>query len=329
VFIGIDGGGSKTGAVLIDGDGRIRATHVSGGAYYLSIGIDALRALICECVGELLGKANTATSSVQFAFFGLPAYGEDRVATAAMDQLPSACLPLDTYICGNDAVCGWAGSLACRDGINVVAGTGSICYGERGNATARCGGWGEMFSDEGSAYWIATRGLDLFARMSDGRLRKGPLHSLVTARLALEADLELCGRVYVTLAGDRSRIAQLCPLVFEAAAAGDLSADAVITQAADELTALVTTVRDRLGFATHEPVDVSCSGGVFNSTQVNLRARLQTSLGRHGAFHWCEPAFNPAIGAALYAARRRGAPLTTTALDRLRVGAAEIAGEFP
>ena len=51
---------------------------------------------------------------------------------------------------------------------NIVAGIGSICYGERNGAIARCGGWGELFSDEGSAYWIACRGLNLFSRMSDG-----------------------------------------------------------------------------------------------------------------------------------------------------------------
>ncbi len=64
------------------------------------------------------------------------------------------CRPGD-ICCGNDMVCGWAGSLACADGINVVAGTGSICYGEYQGRSARCGGWGELFSDEGSAYWIA------------------------------------------------------------------------------------------------------------------------------------------------------------------------------
>ncbi|MEI9903464.1 MAG: BadF/BadG/BcrA/BcrD ATPase family protein [Asticcacaulis sp.] len=72
-------------------------------------------------------------------------------------------------------ICGWAGSLAGADGINIVAGTGSIGYGERLGRGARAGGWGEVFSDEGSAYWIAVQGLAAFARMSDGRLAKGPL----------------------------------------------------------------------------------------------------------------------------------------------------------
>ena len=73
-------------------------------------------------------------------------------------------------------VCSWAGSLACADGISVIAGTGSMAYGEYAGRQARCGGWGELIGDEGSAYWIAREGMNLFSRMSDGRAARGPLH---------------------------------------------------------------------------------------------------------------------------------------------------------
>ena len=78
------------------------------------------------------------------------------------------------------------GRSAGEDGINIVAGTGSIGYGERRGKTARAGGWGEVFGDEGSAYWIAVQGLNVFTRMSDGRLPKGSLHAAFTASLRLE-----------------------------------------------------------------------------------------------------------------------------------------------
>ena len=50
-----------------------------------------------------------------------------------------------------------------------------MTYGERAGRRSRVGGWGELFGDEGSAYWIAVRGLAAFSRMSDGRLPAGPL----------------------------------------------------------------------------------------------------------------------------------------------------------
>ena len=52
-----------------------------------------------------------------------------------------------------------------------------MTYGERQGVGHRVGGWGELFGDEGSAYWIAAAGLNAFCRMSDGRLPRGPLHA--------------------------------------------------------------------------------------------------------------------------------------------------------
>ena len=65
----------------------------------------------------------------------------------------------------------------------LIAGTGSIAYGEFDGRTARAGGWGELFSDEGSAYWIAREGLKLFSRMSDGRSARGALYDILRQSL--------------------------------------------------------------------------------------------------------------------------------------------------
>ncbi len=98
-----------------------------------------------------------------------------------LDAMPEPLLGHRRYRCGNDMVCAWAGSLGGEDGINIVAGTGSIGYGERRGRSARAGGWGEVFGDEGSAYWIAVQGLNVFTRMSDGRLPKGSLYAVFRA----------------------------------------------------------------------------------------------------------------------------------------------------
>ncbi|MDE2221304.1 MAG: N-acetylglucosamine kinase, partial [Gammaproteobacteria bacterium] len=174
MYLGVDGGGTKTALALVDADGNIRATHSAGGAYYFASGLAGTGKVLAEAVAELLASAKLRPAAIAHAFLGLPGYGEDSTLADELERLPAAFLPGITYRCGNDMVCGWAGSLAGRDGINVVAGTGSICYGEHGSSAARCGGWGELFSDEGSAHWIAIRGLNLFSRMSDGRVPRSP-----------------------------------------------------------------------------------------------------------------------------------------------------------
>ena len=319
MYLGVDGGGTRTALALLNREGKVLAQHEASAAYYIAAGLDNVRSMLAIAVQTVLAKAGVAASAIEFAFFGLPSYGEDSALTGTLDALPAACLPAGHYRCGNDMICGWAGSLGGGDGISVVAGTGSISYGERGGVAARCGGWGELFSDEGSAYWIACRGLNLYSRMSDGRAPHGPLHKLFNARLELDHDLDLCARVYGESGADRTRIAQLSKVVYEAATDGDHQAAAIFTQAAEELADLVDATRMRLGFVADEVVPVSYSGGVFANAGQTILSCFATALtARWAHYALREPAFPPAIGAALYAARCCRAPLTSAALERLR-----------
>jgi N-acetylglucosamine kinase-like BadF-type ATPase len=319
LYLGVDGGGTKTALVLIDSEGSIRATHLSPGSYYLTIGVEAVGDLLAESVRAILAKAAARPEEVDFAFFGLPAYGEDTALMDSLSRLPARCLPAGRYMCGNDMICGWAGSLLCRDGISIVAGTGSICYGERNGSVARCGGWGELFSDEGSAYWIACRGLNLFSRMSDGRAAKGPLYAMVRDRLKIDEDLDLCAHVFSRLEGDRARIAQLSRWVTEAAAAGDAQAMSIIREAAQELALMVDATRRQLKFGASDAVAVSYSGGVFDNVGEPLLKHFSAALhALRPGYRISEPLLPPGIGAALYAAKRHGAPLQDAAIERLR-----------
>ena len=185
-------------------------------------------------------------ASLEFAFFGLPAYGEDSRLLDRFDALPAAPLSSGRYRCGNDVVCGWAGALACEDGINVVAGTGSIGYGEYQGRTARAGGWGELFSDEGSAYWMAREALKLFSRMSDGRASRGALYDILRRHFSLQDDLDLCAAIYGQSVAQRSQFGALSRLVAQAAAAGDVQAHGLFAQAAEELAQIIHAVRGQL-----------------------------------------------------------------------------------
>jgi len=213
-------------------------------------------------------------------------------------------------------VCAWAGSLGGEDGINVVAGTGSIGYGERRGKAARAGGWGELFGDEGSAYWIAVQGLNLFTRMSDGRLPKGPLHAVFREALGLAVDLDLCAQVMN--AHDRGNIAAMSQLVARAAQDGDRAALRIFDDAARELAAIADAVRQTLQFEPNEPVPVSYSGGVFNAGELILGPFQRHLETQSQSFQLQAPMFVPSAGAAIHAARLAGQPLSVHAMQRLR-----------
>ncbi|AOH82653.1 N-acetylglucosamine kinase [Sphingomonas panacis] len=301
IFLGVDGGGTKTEFVCIDESGQVVARALTGTTYHLQVGFDEAVRRLAEGIGAVCAQLAISAAEIRYAFFGLPAFGED----AAVDPLlAAACgrlLGHDRYACDNDMVCGWAGSLACADGINLVAGTGSIGYGERQGRKARVGGWGEMFSDEGSAYWIAIQGLNAFTRMSDGRLPVGPLHDGFRAALGLANDLDICAKVMGEHGMARDAIAGLAPIVSQAAEAGDMAAAAILEQAGAELAGLAQALRKRLGFADEETVLLSWSGGVLTKLDT-VRTPFLRSLQAQSRYEIVEPRHTPGVGAALYAA---------------------------
>jgi N-acetylglucosamine kinase-like BadF-type ATPase len=310
MFLGVDGGGTKTSYAIMDADGRVHARHIGPSVSHLAQGFTRATDLLLDGIGATLRKATLAPTDLTYAFLGLPSYGEDSATTAQMDLMPAKVLQVARYRCGNDMLCSWAGSLACADGISVIAGTGSIAYGEYAGRTARAGGWGEIIGDEGSAYWIAREGMNLFSRMSDGRATRGPLYDLVRARVGIAVDLDLCAQVYGEGVSSRSAFAAFAPLVHEAAQAGDEQAADIFRRGADELLQCVLAVRRSLQVADDVVLPVSNTGGVFQDESLMLEAFRAAVTNARPPFAYREPQYQPDIGAALYAAYLAGRRLT-------------------
>ena len=113
--------------------------------------------------------------------------------------------------------------------------------------------------------------------------------------------------------GSRGDIAALTPRVVEAADLGDECAAAILSEAGRELALLVHATRDQLGFEPGEPVPVSYSGGTFKSGAV-LSAFTRDMTG----YELRRPLYEPVVGAALYAAKLAGTPLTRPRSTALR-----------
>lgn len=176
---------------------------------------------------------------------------------------------------------------------------------------------GELFGDEGSAHWIAREALTLFSRMSDGRTPKGALYTLIRGRFLLHADLDVCAKVYGPPPLARSELAALGPLVAQAARAGDSAAHGLFEQAAQQLAATVHAVRDQLRVPRQTPLPVSYSGGMFRLDGL-LKPLLAAALSSgERRYEFLAPQLPPSAGAALYAAKLAGTPLTSEFIARL------------
>jgi N-acetylglucosamine kinase-like BadF-type ATPase len=319
MFLGVDGGGTKTRFVILDPAGNCLASVQQGSSYHPEVGVEGVRAVINTGLREALTAANLTANAIQHAFFGLPAYGEDALIDPELARTPDVA-PAGRYTCGNDMVCSWAGALACEDGISVVAGTGSIAYGEYAGRQARAGGWGEVFGDEGSAYWIAREGLAAFSRMSDQRCARGPLLQILRKHFALARDIDLAGRINSLSAGERSRFAQLSQRVAEAALAGDAEAQRIFHRAGSELASIVLAVHAQLRIPDAEALPVSYTGGVFHTGALVLEPLRAALVASKANLALCAPRLDPAIGAALYAARLAGFRFSTEVLSALVAG---------
>jgi N-acetylglucosamine kinase-like BadF-type ATPase len=316
-FLGIDGGGSKTAFLLIDESGKVLASHTEGPAYYLEIGLDPMRQMLTRGIAVTTAEAGLSSAAIDFAFVGLPAYGEDSAVLAALDAAASPTLNRANFRCGNDAVCGWAGGLACEDGINVIAGTGSMAYGEFEGRAARAGGWGELFGDEGSAYWIVREGLTLFSRMSDTRAARGSLYDLMRAHFKLRDDLDLCAAIYGRQSLARSQLAALSAMIAQAAASGDEQARALFDRAADELLQVIDAVSRQLAVPKEVAITVSYSGGLFRQSELLLSPLKLRLAAASRSYRLALPKLPPVGGAALYAARLNRSPLSAQAVEAL------------
>jgi N-acetylglucosamine kinase-like BadF-type ATPase len=306
MFLGVDGGGTKTAYAVIDAKGLVCAQHVGPSVSHLVAGFAHAEQVLIDGIKAVLAKAQLAAGDLTFSFLGLPAYGEDSATLDRLNALPAALLKSGRYRCDSDMVCSWAGSLGCAEGISVIAGTGSMAYGEYAGRSARCGGWGEIIGDEGSAYWIAREGMNLFSKMSDGRAARGPLYELVRQRLGISADLDLCARVYGVEVNTRSAFAQFAPLVHDAARKGDAQAIAIFHRAAEELIACVLATRRSLLIPDDVIVPVSHTGSVLEGATVLLDAFKRGVSAASLLFEYRAPKHSPDVGAALYAARLSG-----------------------
>jgi N-acetylglucosamine kinase-like BadF-type ATPase len=301
IFLGIDGGGTKTEFILCDEQGRALAGGQKESASHWQFSGDVLERVLREGVALILKQSGKAFSDIAAVGFGMSGYGEspekDEKSTGICRSVFKD-IPLE--IC-NDVEVGLIASLGLECGIGVTSGTGAMAVGidERG-AKGRTGGWGHEIGDEGSGAWLGMKAVEIFTKQSDGRLKKTLFYDLFKERLRMTDDFDIISLFHDGYHGKRAETASLQKMLCDAARLGDPWAIQAYGRAADELALLAIALRDKLSFK--EPVKVSYSGSIFKAGDFitkPFRGRLE---GR--GFIACEPRFTPIQGAMLLAARR-------------------------
>jgi N-acetylglucosamine kinase-like BadF-type ATPase len=208
----------------------------------------------------------------------------------------------ERWLVTHDGLIALSGALAGEDGIVAIAGTGSFVFGRRGSRTMRAGGWGYLFGDEGSAFWIAKQALRAALRFAEGWGAETRLHQmLLEATGATSANGVL--HLFYTPEWPRSRVARLASEVNREAESGDPTASGILREAGEQLAEFVAAIRDALWQAGNV-VPVSYIGGVFGSPAV--LARFIGSLESSGRVRVQAPIWGAEAGALIEAYRLAG-----------------------
>ncbi|HEV7234945.1 MAG TPA: BadF/BadG/BcrA/BcrD ATPase family protein [Ktedonobacteraceae bacterium] len=277
-FLGVDGGGSKTLAIVVDAQGYERGCGRAGSANYNAVGlqkaVDHVRTAI-----EAATNAAGCHFPLRAAWLGLA--GIDGPGDGAL-LLPHL-LPLAKEMrLTNDAELVLS-ALDGAVGVALIAGTGSIALGyDKCGATTRAGGWGHSLGDEGSGYEIGRLALQAAVRASDGRGKATTLLERIMNYWQLNTVNDLTSQVY--LYGSTTKIAALSMLVFTAAKEGDALAQEIVQRAVDELALAAVTVSKKLDF-TAMPIPLALGGGLLIHehdfrTQIVERIRQSLPVGK-------------------------------------------------
>lgn len=260
IILGVDGGGTKTRLIVADGTGHV-LTSVSGGpSAIIGDNVNDSADAIAKLATEALLAAGIPDEVPSVLCAGVAGAGRDEPRNALRRALRSREVA-DEVIVTTDAQIALADAFG-HDGAGLVliAGTGSVAFGRSpAGMEDRCGGWGPVLGDEGSALWLAKRALSAVTAAADGREPETTLlGGLMTAAQCDEPE----DLIKWAAVAEREEIAALAAVVLRAAENGDQRANTLTAIAAEELVLHVRTLARRLFIDERAAVPVAITGGL-------------------------------------------------------------------
>jgi N-acetylmuramic acid 6-phosphate etherase len=300
LVLGIDGGGSKTVALLAKGDGQIVGRGASGTSNYLVSGRSAALDAIKTAIINAFNEANLAARPADALCLGVAGVNladePDWLIQWAVDEgLARKVTAVDDteLVLEAGTPDGW--------GVGVISGTGSMMIGRnKASLTARAGGWGYLMGDEGSGYGIGVQALHAIAQAADGRGPKTALCDAILKDWNLRKPKDLIAKVYVQGA-ERREIAGLASAVARTAETGDRVAQEILVEAGRELAKGATAVAKAVGLSGITPC--ALTGGVLTHAPIVVEALIRFAGGEGITLEPINTVNEPAIGAVRLASK--------------------------
>lgn len=282
-LLAIDGGGTKTIAVITDLKGNILASSRSQASNYQAIGKEVAKANLQTVMKEVINKVcgietKILIDKVVIALAGIDTEADQLFIKGLIEEL---CHQMDVkynqLIIENDALSALLGLTCNQPGAVLISGTGSIAFAHNGTGTvSRTGGWGHKVGDEGSGYWIGKEAIKAILKMEDGRGSSTILKDKVLEKLQLFSIEELYNWVY----GNQysiDAVSELAILVDECRKKGDKVAKEILEKASEELFSLLLIVMLNAQIEQAAGARIILQGGVLKHN-LFIRQQLQKQL---------------------------------------------------
>jgi N-acetylglucosamine kinase-like BadF-type ATPase len=262
-ILGFDGGGTKTDCVLADMEGNVLARAATGPSNPLRAGYMKAWFALGEAADSVMARQKITADNIAAVCAGLGGAGRPgvvrRVNSYFERSFPHAEIRVTT-----DLEVALEAAFGCGEGILLLAGTGSAAFGRDAEGrTARAGGRGPWFSDEGGAFDI---GREAVRAVSLADERRGPETALTKKIISPHhwRDWTLLFEAVSKNADDV--FPKVFPFVAQLADKGDEVSQRILTSAAALLAGLALAVAGDLGW-TERPSDIAKWGGVYGHSK--------------------------------------------------------------
>ena len=295
LVLGVDGGGTKTRAIITDANQRVLGEGTAGPSNPLRVGIGNAATAIREAVDRACAEAHVQRADIVAAEIGLAGVRRIDVRQRMREALSG--LGIHSIEVVTDADIALFGATDGEPGLVIIAGTGSICCGFNARAQHICaGGWGPLAGDEGSGSWIARRALQSIARAKDGRSPETVMAESACSYFNVTTTDDLLAAIYAP-GMTNDRIAGFARHVIEAAREGDEVASKIIADAGRELGIAAAAVIRKLRME-RERFQVAYVGGVFAAGELLLDPLREEVARVAPNAYFAPPQLAPVVAAA-------------------------------
>lgn len=266
LYLGVDGGGTKTHVVLIDDEKNIVGEGFTGAGNPLRVGVETAIKNIFSATEKACDSANRSKGDIVSAQIGLAGVRREDLRYLIKNRIREE-IPIRKVVVTTDAEIALYAATEGKEGLVIIAGTGSVCMGKNAKGEmASAGGWGPLAGDEGGGAGISRRALQAIAKSSDGRGKPTKLSSYAVDYFRAGRLEDLSVAIYAPQV-DNARIAGFAIYVSKAATEGDKVAIELLAEAGRELGIAAIAVIKTLKM-TRRRFPIGKVGSVFKSEEL-------------------------------------------------------------